>query len=177
MAPRSCLLLVEDDFALGETLGDALDDMGFDVVVVCNGAQAIAELDAHAAEFEEVITDVDLGTGPNGWDVGRRARECVADMPVVYMSGNSGGEWSLKGVADSVFISKPFALAKMVEAHDTACSGRKDARLAKPSATEVSESCRRGEPGQQGEPSRHGVKPLITKDQAVNSSTESDGAT
>ncbi|MEA2777210.1 MAG: hypothetical protein QOF90_2616 [Acetobacteraceae bacterium] len=152
MAPRSCLLLVEDDFALGETLGDALDDMGFDVVVVCNGAQAIAELDAHAAEFEEVITDVDLGTGPNGWDVGRRARECVADMPVVYMSGDSGGEWSLKGVADSVFISKPFALAKMVEAHDTACSGRKDARLAKPSEAEVSESCRRSGPGQ------HGVK-------------------
>jgi ActR/RegA family two-component response regulator len=66
MAPRSCLLLVEDDFALGETLGEALDDMGFDVVVACNGAQAIAELDAHAAEFEEVITDVDLGTGPDG---------------------------------------------------------------------------------------------------------------
>jgi DNA-binding response OmpR family regulator len=119
MNRRACLLLVEDDPALRETLSDALDDIGYDVVVACSGVQALAELEADAAQFEEVITDINLGTGPDGWDVGRRARECVADMPVVYMSGNSD-EWPSQGVANSVFIPKPFRLAQMVNAHDVA---------------------------------------------------------
>jgi DNA-binding response OmpR family regulator len=112
MNRRICLLLVEDDLALGETLADALYDFGYDVVVACSGMQALAELDADAPQFQEVITDIDLGTGPNGWDVGRRARECVADMPVVYMSGNSS-EWPSQGVTNSVFIAKPFRLAQI----------------------------------------------------------------
>ena len=67
MGSRSRLLLVEDDVALRETLGDALDDIGFDVVVAGSGAQALAVLDAGAAEFKEVVTDIDLGAGPDGW--------------------------------------------------------------------------------------------------------------
>jgi DNA-binding response OmpR family regulator len=115
MGSRSRLLLVEDDVALRETLGDALDDHGFEVVVACSGAQALAVLDAGAAEFQEVVTDIDLGAGPDGWDVGRRAR--VDDMAVVYMSGNDNNnnkEWQSKGVANSEFIAKPFAPSKMV---------------------------------------------------------------
>src|SRR3978361_582888 len=117
MGSRSRLLLVEDDVALRETLGDALDDLGFEVVVACSGAQALAVLDAGAAEFKEVVTDIDLGAGPDGWDVGRRARERVDDMPVVYMSGNDDNnnkEWQSKGVANSVFIAKPFTHAQMM---------------------------------------------------------------
>jgi DNA-binding response OmpR family regulator len=117
MGSRSRLLLVEDDVALRETLGDALDDHGFEVVVACSGAHALAVLDAGAAEFQEVVTDIDLGAGPDGWDVGRRARERVDDMAVVYMSGNDNNnnkEWQSKGVANSAFIAKPFTHSKMV---------------------------------------------------------------
>src|SRR3978361_831717 len=116
MGSRSRLLLVEDDLALRETLGDALDDIGFEVVVACSGAQALGVLDAGAAEFKEVVTDIDLGAGPDGWDVGRRAREHVGDMPVIYISGddNNNREWRSKGVVNSVFIAKPFTHARMV---------------------------------------------------------------
>jgi DNA-binding response OmpR family regulator len=122
MKPRGRLLVVEDDPALQETLGEGLDDAGFDVVAVSNGTEAFVELDADAAQFEEVITDIDLGAGPDGWDVGRRARECVSSMPVVYMSGTST-EWPSQGVGDSVFVAKPFALAQMLHAHDVALTG------------------------------------------------------
>ena len=117
MGSRSRLLLVEDDVALRETLGDALDDLGFEVVVAGSGAQALAALDAGAAEFKEIVTDIDLGAGPDGWDVGRRARERASHMPVVYMSGddnNNNDEWQSKGVANSVFITKPFTHSRMV---------------------------------------------------------------
>ncbi len=114
MKPRSRLLLVEDDITFRDTLDDALNNFGFDVVVVCTGTQALAALDADAVQFEEVITDVDLGAGPNGWDLGRRAREYVADMPVVYMSGCGDNEWPSQGVANSVFITKPFAPSQII---------------------------------------------------------------
>jgi DNA-binding response OmpR family regulator len=119
MKRRARLLLVEDDLAFQQTLGEGLDEAGFDVVAAPNGTQAIAELDGNAEQFEEVITDVELGTGPDGWDVGRRARECAPGMPVVYMSGTSA-EWSSQGVENSVFVAKPFALAQMLNAHDIA---------------------------------------------------------
>jgi DNA-binding response OmpR family regulator len=119
MKPRACLLLVEDDIALRETLSEALYDFGFDVIAAGNGIEAFAELDADAAQFEEVITDIDLGIGPDGWERGRRARECLSDMPVVYMSGSSV-DWPSQGVTNSVCIAKPFALAQMVNAHDIA---------------------------------------------------------
>jgi DNA-binding response OmpR family regulator len=119
MKARPRLLVVEDDLSLQETLGEGLEDSGFEVVVADNGTEAIAELDSDASQFEEVITDVDLGTGPDGWEVGRRARERDSDMPVVYMSGAST-DWPMQGVANSVFVAKPFTLAQMVNAHDVA---------------------------------------------------------
>jgi DNA-binding response OmpR family regulator len=86
------------------------------VVSVRNGNDALAELDADAARFRAVIADIKLGKGPDGWEVGRRAREHVSDMPVVYMSGDSDHEWSSKGVPNSLMVAKPFAPSQVVTA-------------------------------------------------------------
>ena len=113
------LLLVEDEILLHEMLTAELIDAGFAVVVICDGNRALAELDADATRFKAVVTDIKLGEGPDGWDVARRARELVADMPVVYITGDSAHEWSSKGVPDSLIISKPFAPAQLSTAVST----------------------------------------------------------
>jgi DNA-binding response OmpR family regulator len=120
------LLLVEDEVLMQELLVTELGDAGFKVVVVSDGTQALAELNADATRFKAVITDVKLGAGPDGWDVGRRARELVPDMPMVYTTGNSSHDWSSKGVPDSVVITKPFtpaqvsaAISMLITAADT----------------------------------------------------------
>jgi DNA-binding response OmpR family regulator len=110
------LLLVDDDILLRDVLGTELADAGFEIVAANGGTQAFAELDAGATRFKAVITDINLGRGPDGWDIGRRARELVSDMPVVYISGDSGHEWSSRGVPDSVLIAKPFVPAQLVTA-------------------------------------------------------------
>ena len=115
----SSLLLVEDEELILELLGHALTEAGFEVVVASSGAQAVAELEADPARFRAVVTDVKLGGKVDGWDIGHRARELVPDMPVVYMSGNSGHEWSSKGVPNSVFVSKPFVAAQVITAIST----------------------------------------------------------
>jgi DNA-binding response OmpR family regulator len=107
------LLLVEDEILLHEMLTAELADAGFETIVARDGGRAVAELEAGATRFKAIITDIKLGKGPNGWDVARRARELVSDMPIVYITGDSSHEFSSKGVPDSVVISKPFATAQL----------------------------------------------------------------
>lgn len=108
------LLLVEDEAILHLVLEEALSQAGFEVLIAANGTEAIAHLDADAERFKGVVTDIRLGAGPNGWDIGHRARELVPYMPVLYMSGDSGAEWTSKGVPNSVMLGKPFAMAQVV---------------------------------------------------------------
>lgn len=113
------LFLVEDEALIRDLLDTSLAEAGFEVVAVADGVKALAELDADATRFRAVITDVQLGAGPDGWAVARRARELVSDMPIVYMSGDSGHDWSSKGVPKSLMIAKPFAPAQIVTAVST----------------------------------------------------------
>jgi DNA-binding response OmpR family regulator len=113
------LLLVEDEVLIQEMLVDEFADKGFENVVADDGDRALAELEADASRFKAVVTDIKLGEGPDGWDVGRRARELVPDMPVVYITGDSIHEWSSKGVPDSVVVAKPFAPAQLSTAIST----------------------------------------------------------
>ena len=101
---------------LAVILEDALTEAGFEVLTAPNGIEACALLDADASRFKGVLTDIRLGTGPDGWAVGHRTRELVPHMPVVYMSGDSGHEWASNGVPNSVMLDKPFAMAQAVTA-------------------------------------------------------------
>ena len=99
------LLLVEDDETLQNLLEIALSDEGFEVVLASNGTKAIAELNADGARFKGLVTDIQLGAGPNGLDVGRRAREVVSGLPVVYMSGDSAHDMVSARFGSSVWLT------------------------------------------------------------------------
>ena len=116
---EAAVLYVEDDVIVRESAAMALEHAGFEVVVAKNGDAALAALENDADPFCAVITDVNLGTGPDGWEVAKRARELNRALPVVYVSGASGHEWRSKGVPNSVLIAKPFAPSQIVVALST----------------------------------------------------------
>lgn len=116
MQPTILLLLVEDDKQIRDLLVEALEDGGFKVAMAKSGAEAITTLEAKSDSLRGVITDVNLGAGPDGWEIARRARELSIEMPVVYMSGASAHEWGSHGVPNSVIVTKPFAPAQIVTA-------------------------------------------------------------
>jgi len=116
MSTTILLLLVEDEALLHTILENGLEDAGFEIVISASGAAALRELDTDAARFQAVLTDVSLGSGPTGWDVARRARELVAGMPVVYMTGDSASEWASQGVPNSILVPKPFVVPQIVTA-------------------------------------------------------------
>ncbi|HEV7346490.1 MAG TPA: response regulator [Devosia sp.] len=127
-APSVLLLLVEDDSALRSLLEIELIDQGFEVVLASSGAKAIAQLEKAGSGFKGVITDIRLGKGPDGWEVGHKAREIVANMPVIYMSGDSAHEWSANGVPASIMLQKPFVVAQLVTAISTLLNQAPDLR-------------------------------------------------
>lgn len=116
MTPSILILLVEDEHLIRLTLEEELADAGFELVSATNGEQAVAELDADAARFRTVLTDIRLGTGHDGWEVARHARELVPGMPIVYMSGDSARDWPVHGVPDSIMVPKPFVVAQILTA-------------------------------------------------------------
>jgi DNA-binding response OmpR family regulator len=114
--PSVLLLLAEDERVIADVLDAALTDAGYEVVTARNGNEAMKQIETDAARFRAIVTDIQLGTGPDGWEIARRARELVPTMPIVYMSGDLAEEWAAKGVPGSVIVAKPFAPAQLITA-------------------------------------------------------------
>lgn len=116
MALKQTILLVEDETLILNFLSDTFTEAGHAVVVASNGRSALRELETDADRFGGIVTDIKLGVGPDGWQVGHRARELYPHIRVVYVSGDSGRDWLAKGVPGSMMISKPFAADQIVTA-------------------------------------------------------------
>jgi DNA-binding response OmpR family regulator len=116
LEPSVRILVVDDEVLIGHSVEDALQESGYSVCLAHSGADAISVLDGAKGSIVGLVTDIRMGNGPDGWDVGRRARELNALMPVVYMSGDSASDHSSRGVPDSVMVQKPFVGAQIVTA-------------------------------------------------------------
>ncbi len=116
MVMSAMLLLVEDEPLIIDVLEDALIDAGYEVLRSQSGTEALKELEADASRFRAIVTDIKIGSGPDGWTIAHRAREIVPNMPIVYMSGDSAHDWASKGVPGSIMLAKPFAPAQLVTA-------------------------------------------------------------
>ncbi len=117
MSDAVLVFVVEDEPLIQDLLGCVLEDAGFQVATAAIGEEAVGKLEEQAPRFRSLLTDVNLRPGKlTGWDVARRARELNPDLPVIYMTGDSAGEWRSRGVPNSVLITKPFAPAQVVAA-------------------------------------------------------------
>ncbi|HEX3363510.1 response regulator [Phenylobacterium sp.] len=114
------LLYVEDEPLIQELAVTALEEAGFSLDTVSSGAAAIAAIDERGVDFKALITDIDLGTGPSGWDVAKHARERFPDLPIVYVGGGSSNDWPSLGVPGSIMLVKPYASAQLIVAVSTA---------------------------------------------------------
>lgn len=116
MVPTVPVLVVEDDPLIQELLADALEEGGFEINVASTGEQAAQMLEAEAAGYRALITDVNLPGQLTGWNVAKRARELTEELPVIYITGASAHDWASSGVPKSILVVKPFAPAQVVTA-------------------------------------------------------------
>jgi CheY-like chemotaxis protein len=119
MADAVKVLLVEDEPIVLLMMEQALADAGYSVVVAADGNEAISLFNARHDDIAGLITDVHLGEGADGWSVARHARHTKPELPVVYVTAESAGDWAAEGVPKSILLQKPFAAAQAITAIST----------------------------------------------------------
>ena len=109
------VLLVDDEVLIHDLVAEALVEAGYAVAPAHDGDAALALVETSDG-LRGLITDINLGSGPNGWEVAKRARQLYPQVAVVYVSGGNPQEWVSEGVPNSAMITKPFAPAQVVTA-------------------------------------------------------------
>jgi CheY-like chemotaxis protein len=107
------VLLVEDEPLIAEVVQEQLLEDGLKVVWASDAFQALAVLASPAERLDALLTDIDLGPGPSGFELSRRAREIHPCLPVIYVTGSAEAQFAQCGVAGSKLIPKPFRPAEV----------------------------------------------------------------
>lgn len=101
--------MVEDEALVAFSLQDALEHAGFVVHHASDAEEASDFLEEHHNAISALITDIRFnGNTVDGWAIAKKARELVATIPVLYMSGDSAHDHERFGVSHSVMLQKPF---------------------------------------------------------------------
>jgi two-component system response regulator HydG len=105
----ACVLLVDDDHDLCETLSLGLRQRGYAVTTRSSAAEGDAALDGEA--FDAVVTDLNM-RGRSGLDLCARVVERLPDVPVVVLTAFGSLDTAVKAIRAGAydFISKPVEL-------------------------------------------------------------------
>jgi two-component system, OmpR family, alkaline phosphatase synthesis response regulator PhoP len=110
-SPGPTLLLVEDEFSIGQLVRAYLERSGYRVVWVTSGEDALSELPRHPIKL--VVLDVGL-PGIDGFDVCRRIR-AHSSTPIVMLTARDEEPDRVVGLelgADD-YVTKPFSLREL----------------------------------------------------------------
>jgi CheY-like chemotaxis protein len=120
----SCVLIVDDDPDLSETLVRLLGRFGHTCLVAASGSEAIDLMDTASPDL--VVTDLHM-PGLDGLTVARQAREKSPPIPVVLMTAYPMTETRRKTQTAGAILhlAKPFANADMLDAVERALGSRK----------------------------------------------------
>jgi two-component system response regulator MprA len=107
------ILVVDDDFAVRESLDRALRANGFDVQLAGDGHEAFKKIDS--APFDAVVLDV-LMPGPDGLALCRSLRRNGHAVPILMLTARHAVADRVAGLeagADD-YLVKPFALEELL---------------------------------------------------------------
>jgi CheY-like chemotaxis protein len=95
------VLYAEDDVLVSESLVASLEEAGYKVLLATNGTDALVKLNELSASLVAFITDVNLGSGPDGWELGHSARELNPALPARVVNRRRSGRVTACRIASS----------------------------------------------------------------------------
>ena len=107
------VLVVEDEWLLRHEIVHHLKNAGWEVLEASTGEGAVGLLEGER-RIDVLMTDIQLAGYLSGWDVAEAFRAAQPEMPVIYASGNTVDR--SRAVANSLFFSKPYKTAEILEA-------------------------------------------------------------
>jgi DNA-binding response OmpR family regulator len=104
---RGKILVVDDDQAICDVLGEFLGELGFEVKDAPGGVEALAQMERDPPDV--VLLDIRM-PGMDGVETLRRIRQITATMPVLMITGNDDVETAKDTVRLGAFdcVAKPF---------------------------------------------------------------------
>lgn len=108
------ILIADDDIAIAQLVSDALNDEGFETVVVNDGVSALEAVEKHRGDLSLIILDI-MMPNVSGLEVCRRVRDSVT-CPILFVTAKSRTVDTVVGFemgADD-YISKPFVVDELV---------------------------------------------------------------
>jgi signal transduction histidine kinase/CheY-like chemotaxis protein len=106
------VLLVDDTLEIRTTVRGYLREMGHAVVEAATAQEA--EILANMPEVTHVITDLDLGEGPDGYDFANKLRSHNKSIPILVITGLAASDQLHKRVSeDFVVLQKPFTFSTL----------------------------------------------------------------
>lgn len=106
------VLVVEDEFLIGEMIGEALSDSGFEVRVASDAGKALKHL-ADGFEPDVLFTDIGLPGEMDGSLLAFAARKLCPRLAVVYASAAYDALTNIRTVPGSKFVPKPYSPRKI----------------------------------------------------------------
>jgi two-component system cell cycle sensor histidine kinase/response regulator CckA len=105
------ILLVEDEETVRNFLKEALNGLGFGVLIAPDGEEAIELFRANRKNICLVISDV-IMPKISGKEMGNRIREMKPDIKILFTSGYTDDymEKMDAGISNEQFLAKPFSL-------------------------------------------------------------------
>jgi PAS domain S-box-containing protein len=103
------VLLVEDNPEVARASQLMLEQLGYSVRLVSDGAAALAAADAEP--FDLVMTDIVMAGGVDGLGVARALSHQKADLPVLLVTGYSDA--ASRAAGEFTVLRKPFQMAEL----------------------------------------------------------------
>lgn len=111
MGRRQVILIVEDEPLVRMDAAASLRDAGYGVREAANSKQAIDVLQS-APEVDLVFTDINLGKGMNGVELGQWARANLPRLKVLLTSGERANP--IVPPALGTILAKPYAIDELL---------------------------------------------------------------
>ena len=113
------ILTVDDSRTMRDMLAMALNDAGFNVVQAVDGEDGLAVLDAHSADVDVIITDINMPK-LDGFGfiegVRRDARHRATPILVLTTESDSSKKDRARQAGATGWIVKPFNPVKLIDA-------------------------------------------------------------
>ena len=112
------ILLIEDDFDIGEALGELLRELGHQVSVATNGALGLEKLRSNGG-FDLILLDLMMPV-MDGYEFRRRQLQTVelAQIPVVVISADTKAQSRIRELQPLALLGKPVSIDRLTSLID-----------------------------------------------------------